>query len=312
MGTQSYLHIRGTLVDEWHYIARDGYESERAGARHRGDPQFQLVLCACDGTDIYSIAPQVIDRCSGVEHSRRSRVRGVLPYLDEAVAYELRRAGRTVYRREIPAQPPPAPNVLVHKHEDGLTLHLQVERQNWPSSYSVIAQGESGKRYTIARTRDSMLAEIETSSIPLSGTATILVAIHDGVRSTEVEVAKLDVPERPDMALILSPDENQTLPFGQPVSVLGCYLNAAGEPQSADAMEWFLDGERLSRATAIVATEALAPGRHRLTLVCGSARDRVECSVCFVVEEPEHSDHEWMQLVGDLGGADGTDREPCD
>jgi hypothetical protein len=104
---------------------------------------------------------------------------------------------------------------------------------------------------------------------------------------------------------ILAPAAEASLPFGQPVSVLGCCLDMGGQPVSPDRTVWSLDGERFAAGTLVAALESLHPGPHRLTLAYEggdyevSHKDRVEASVTLKIEEPDADYRRWEALIGD-------------
>ena len=298
MTKPTYLHVRGVLLDDVTYVPRPGYESGRRTVREGGDSQFALVLCGRDGMDLYSVAPEVSWRCRGLDDRLRSRIRGVLPCLAGAVAYELRRAGRVLYRCEIPDEAPATPRTDVQQRNGSLVLTLAGKRADRALSHSVIVRSEAGRRFVVARSSGGELPPLDVSRLPVSGTVTVLVAAHDGIRSSEVEAAQLEVPRRPAQVFILSPEPDQTVAFGQPISVLGCHLDATGEPLQDAAMVWSLDGEPFAHGCSIAAADPPETGGHRLTLACGEGADRVECSISFVVAEPDRGHLSWVRLVG--------------
>lgn len=329
----TYLHIRGSLAENMVYRSRPGYESPRPGRRSEGDPAFQLVLLDCEGRVLLSVAPQVTaSGCGNADDPLRYRVRGLLPLHPDGVAYELRRGEIRLYGVAIPSEPPTIAAPRCHQSANGLTLHWQPCEQ--PDStrgstapannaygttqdttarritYSVGAAMESGRRITIARGLTEPAHTVDLSLMPLPGKGTLYLVASDGVRSSEVEVASIDVPVRAPTVHILAPAPDAYLPFGQPVSVLGCCLDMGGQPCSLDRTVWSLDGERFAAGTLVAALDGLHPGPHRLTLAYeggdyeGGHADRVEASVTLKIEEPDADYRRWEALIGDTHPTD--------
>ena len=312
----TYLHIRGTLFENMLYQARPGYESSRPGRRAEGDPAYQLVLLDLQDRVLLGVAPQVTPHgCGSVDDPLRYRVRGVLPLHPDGAAYELRRGDIRLYRAAIPPAPPAAPTPR-HK-SDGSRVTLQWQPGEQPGSestsitgetgssapgitYSVLVEMESGRRITLARRLTEPNHTVDLNAIPASGKGRLILAAHDGVRSSEVEVATIDMPERPPTVHILAPAPDARLPFGQAVSVLGGCFDLAGQPCSPEHAVWSLDGERFAAGTLVTVLAGLAPGPHRLTLAYPSgAAETVEASVLLTVDEKDEGYRQWQALVGE-------------
>jgi hypothetical protein len=294
----TYLHIRGTLAENMVYHPRPGHESTRQGRRAAGDPAFQLVLLAADRRVLVSVAPEVIPRsCGHAGDPLCFRVRGTLPLHPDGVAYELR-CGEILLHADVVAPEPPG-NVPHHCHESdqGLALHWEAPHTS-ARTYSIVAETESGRRITLARGLKEPARTVDPRTIPAQGKARIYLVTNDGVRSSEAEVASLDLPERPPTVHIIAPRDNARLPFGQPVSVLGSCLDVGGHPCSSEFVVWSLDGEQFAAGTFVAAVEIAQPGSHQLTLAYVSESIRVESSVNLDVEEPDGDYRRWEELMG--------------
>ena len=106
---------------------------------------------------------------------------------------------------------------------------------------------------------------------------------------------------------IIAPPSNSRLPFGQPVSVLGCCLDMGGQPYPSEFVLWSLDGKPFAAGTVVAVLEVAQPGTHQLTLAYVSESVRVESSVTIEVEEPDADYRLWEGLMGD--GHPTTNRE---
>jgi hypothetical protein len=325
MPTLSYLHVRGRLAENMVYRPRPGHESARPGLRGEGDPSFQLVLLDADGCVLVGVAPEVrANGCGAATDPHSWRVRGVLPLRPDAAAYELRRGDACLYRTAIAAQPPVLGASYAHPNANGVVLHWQPCRPPEPRccepaappaaphcepthggpafgmTYSVVAAMASGRRITVARGLCGTAFAVDVSTLPVPGKGMLHVVASDGVRSTELPLAPIDVPERAPTLHILSPAEGARVVFGQALSVLGCCLDMGGSPCAAEHAVWALDGEAFATGSMIAALDGLRSGAHRLTLAHERpGADRVACAVTFPVDEP-HADYGlWEALMAD-------------
>ena len=292
----TFLHIRGTLAENMVYTPRPGYESSDPGRREEGDQAFRLVLRDRGERELVSIAPQVIARCGQADRPLRFRVRGALPFHRNAASYELRKGESLLYRAEIATEPPTVTSPRVRRTTGKLNLHWETPIRE-DITYSIAVRMESGRRFTIARRIKGSSYAVDIGALPVPGKATVLILAHDGVRSSEVGAASIDVPERPHTVHIVAPAPDARLPFGQPLSVLGCYLDMAGQPCSPESAVWALDGERFATDSMVAALDRVPSGNHTLNLSCGSENNRIEASINFHVDEPDDDHRRWEELV---------------
>lgn len=292
-----YLHISGTLAENMVYRPRPGYESTRPGRRIEGNPAFQLVLLDREHRVLVSVTPEVVARgCGLVGDPFRFRVRGVLPLHHDGESYELRRGEIRLHAVTIPPDPPVITAPQCRTSDDKITLQWQAAHDKI-DTYSIVAAMESGRRITIARGLTESAYTVDPSRIPTPGKGKLYIVASDGVRSTEVEAAAIEVPARPPALHILAPAAHARLPFGQPVSVLGCCLDMEGKPCGQELVVWSLDGERFATGSAVAAIDRPQPGIHRLTLAYGGGADRVESSVSIEIEEPDADYRLWEELM---------------
>lgn len=334
----TYLHIRGTLAENGVYRTRPGHESTRPGARGEGDPAYRLVLLDLAGRVLLGVAPQVRPRgCGSTDDPLRRRVRGVLPLHPDGAAFELRCGDVRLYGAAIPPGPPSIAAPRCRPSANGLTLHWQpaepyaepptacgcepapvpapapiagsADCPDVPTprmTYSVVAAMASGRRITVARGLTGLSHRVDLSQMPVGGRGVLHLVASDGVRSSEIEVAPIDVPARPPTAHILAPSPGTCVPFGQPLSVLGCCLDMGGQPCAPDPISWSLDGEVFARGTPVAALDGLRPGAHHLTLAYGEPDgERVEVSVGFDAEPPDADHRQWEALVAGVRAASG-------
>jgi hypothetical protein len=293
----TYLHISGTLAENLVYRPRPGYESTRPGRRIEGNPAFQLVLLDHEHRVLVSVTPEVVARgCGLVDDPIRFRVRGALPLHPDGKSYELRRGEIRLHAVTIPPDPPVVTAPQCRTSDDKLTLHWQAAPDKI-TTYSVVAAMESGRRITIARGLTESAYTVDLSQIPTPGKGRLFIVASDGVRSSEVDASSIEVPARPATVHILAPAAHARLPFGQPVSVLGCCLDMEGKPCGQELAVWSLDGERFAAGSAVAAINRAQPGIHRLTLAYGSEADRVESAVSIEIEEPDADYRLWEELM---------------
>ena len=318
MSCISWLHVRGTLLENMTYRPRPGRESTRRGRHLDGDPAFALVLLDREGAELVSVAPQVSPRaCGDPDHALRYRVGGTLPLHPAGTAYELRRHGRVLYRTTIASEPPRLTTPRCHHSANGVALrwdaaercehtHHALVAASVPAptigsarvTYDVVVRMESGRRITMARGLTTHAHAIDVSRMPCAGKGTLLVVASDGVRSTEVEGGSIDVPERPPTVHILSPAAGERVSYDQPVSVLGCCLDMSGEPSTPEPLRWSLDGEDVAAGALMMVLESLRAGPHRLVLRYGeNTAGGAETAVDFDVAAPDAQYREWEGVI---------------
>ena len=322
MTTVTYLHVQGTLAENMVYSPRPGHESSRPGRRTEGNPAFRLVLLDPEGRLLVSVTPEVKPSgCGAADDSPRFNVRGLIPLHPNAAAYELRKGEITLCHVEVPSNAPIPAHPRCHHTAGGVALHWDDREltdtdkkvayapsaNTWPSparsiTYSVVAVMESGQRLTLAKGLKETVHSIDVSKLPIKGKGKVYLGTHDGVRSSEVEAGSIDVPARPPTVHILTPMPDARLPFGQPISVLGCCLAMDGRPCSSEGISWSVDGQRFQAGMNIAVLEGLLPGAHRITLSYGGNDDtsRVETSVKVEIDEPDANYHLWNALTGSM------------
>jgi hypothetical protein len=322
MTTVTYLHVQGTLAENMVYSPRAGHESSRPGRRTEGNPDFQLVLLDPEGHVLVTAAPEVKPPgCGAADDSPRSYVRGSIPLHPNTAAYELRKGEIVLYHVEVPSKAPIPAEPRCHHTAGGVVLHWDDRELTdtdtkvayapsanaWPSparsiTYSVAAVMESGQRLTLAEELKETVHSIDVSKLPIKGKGKLYLGTHDGVRSSEVEAGLIDVPARPPTVHILIPVPDARLPFGQPVSVLGCCLAMGGQPCSSEGISWSVDGHPFQAGMNVSVLENLLPGAHRITLSYGGNDDtsRVETSVKVEIDKPDADYQLWNTLTGSM------------
>jgi hypothetical protein len=327
MAANTYLHISGVLAENMVYRPRPGHESPRRGRPREGNPDFQLVLLDREGRVLVSVAPQVTPRgCGSADDPQQHGVRGVLPLHPDAVAYELRRGEIRLYGAAIPGSPPPIAAPTCHEGAGSYTLKWHpvdpapsvrgvaadpAHPYSAPArciSYTVVAAMESGRRITVARGLKDPSHTVDTGTMPVPGKGTLYLVASDGVRSSEVKAASIEVAPRPPTPRILMPAPGgPRIPFGQALSVLGCCLDMGGQPCPPEHTAWYLDGQRIASGTLLAAHDGLQPGPHRLTFAFEPAdAERVEASVTIEVGEPDAHYRQWEALMNHAPAAGTT------
>jgi hypothetical protein len=324
MTTVTYLHIKGTLAENMVYKPRPGYESPRPGQRMEGHPAFQLVLLDPEGRILVNVNPEVKPlACGAAEDPLRFSVRGSIPLHPDAAAYELHKGEIVLYRVDIPSEAPVPAEAECHHTVTGPALQWNVpelsdmdKKSGYANkvehgqalsshahniSYSITAVMKSGQRLTLARGLRQSSYSIDIKTLPFPGAGKLYLGTHDGIRSSEVEAGSIDVPARPPTAHILAPQPYARLPFGQPVSILGCCLEMNGQPCTPEGITWSVDNEHFAAGVNVVALEGLRSGAHRLTLSYGSKDDtyHVETSVTVEIDEPSADYRMWETLTSD-------------
>lgn len=296
----TYLQIRGTLAENMVYQPRRGYETTRPGRRSEGDPAYEIVLLDGEGRVLVSVTPDVLPSgCGSLDQPLQYRVRAVLPLHPDGVAYELRRGDQVLHSATLRPRLAPVGSPTSHRSADGLKVSWEpVPRSD--VTYSTVVQMESGSRVVLTRDLTEPTVTVQLTRLPHPGRGALFVVASDGMRSSQTQVAAVDVPVRPPTVHIIRPAADERIPFGEPVSLLGCCLDMTGQPCPPDPVAWILDGELTAAGSVIAVIANPRPGTHRLTLAYGSGADAVESVVVFEVEEPDDDYRQWNELMAAL------------
>jgi len=292
-----YLHIRGTLAANMVYTMRPGYESDQP-SRVEGDEQYRLLLLDDAERTLIDAAVQLTAlACGAARTSAAFRVRGCIPLHPRAVAYELRRLDRRLFRCAIDD----APSIEhLHAQSEKVPGRLRCTWQHAPHqrvTYSIVARMASGRRFTVARRLMHDRHDVDLARIPAQGSGELLLVVNDGVRSTEVHLKTFELEPRPPELHIVAPAAASKWQFGQPISVQGICQDVEGRGFPQDSVVWELDGELLSRGRLLTVIERPAAGKHRLSLTLTQAGRTIATSVDFVVEQPDLHYEEWLRLM---------------
>jgi hypothetical protein len=305
------------------YYPRPGHESSRRARDLKGNPAFQLVLLDREDRLLLSVAPQVTPRgCGSADDAQLQGVRGELPLRPDAVAYELRQGQVRLFRAAIPPAPPKFARPVCDQSAYSCTLHWQpceshlLHEGSTGSgatgaphvTYSIVAAMDSGRRITVARNLKDLTYTVDLAVMPVAGKGRLYLVASDGVRSTEVKAASIDVPARSPRLHILTPASGgASIRFGHVVSLLGCCLDMSGRPYSPADTVWYVDGERIASGTLIAAHAGLQPGSHRISFALEPAGiKRVETSIVVEVDAPDAQHREWEALMRDQHSVAGV------
>lgn len=298
MQPMRYLHIRGTLAANMVYTMRPGYESSQPSPVADGDGRYRLLLLDDADRTLVDTAAQVTElACAATDSSPTLRVRGCLPLHPRAVAYELRRLDTRLYRCAI--HDPPSIEHLNPRSEKapGRLCCTWYHRPHDRVTYSIIARMASGRRFTLATRLTHDRYNVDLGRIPAQGSGELLLAVNDGVRSTDVHLGMFELDPRSPEAHILAPATGSRWTFGQPISVLGVCQDIEAGRSPEDGVLWELDGEPLARGRLLTVVERPAAGKHRLALTLKQAGHVVTTCVDFVVEQPDLSYEDWLRAV---------------
>jgi hypothetical protein len=316
MSDMTYLHVRGTLQENMVYSPLPGYESSRRGRAMEGDLSFHLILLDSEDRPLLTVSPEVRPSgCSTTKDPVTFQIRGKIPLHPEGTVYELRKDLAVLYREDIPKAPPKVTGPVYRRTSSTISL-------KWPAgeaypartaaaasrprsssrklTYSISALMASGRRITLASGLEQCAHPIKIATMPVSGKAKIFLGVHDGVRSSEIEVGAVEVPFRPPTAHILSPAPNSQLPFGHPVSVLGCCIAMDGQPCPPENISWSIDDEVFATGSTVVALDKAPPGDHRLTLSYKDTKNKVhvKISTAIAIQKPTAEYFLWEKLTG--------------
>jgi hypothetical protein len=279
----TYLHVRGTLDDAWRYLPSPGWETDAAPAPPaRPDDRFRLRGVDREGRPLVEAVPDGMPTTAVL--------RGALPLHPDATVLQVLRGDVLLHEARIAADPPrPPEGASVEAGEE----RVRVSWQGDAEQYAVVAESEAGARWRLAGGLAQPGLEFEPGELPFTGRVLILVEAGDGVRSAGTEAGVVRRDPMPATPHVLAPAAGVELPFGQPVSLLGVWLDVTAERRPADSLHWLLD-RRLVGEGPVAALDAVPPGRYRLTLA--AADGSAEVSQELVVAEPSAQFREWLDV----------------
>jgi hypothetical protein len=292
--TITYLHIRGTLLENMTYVPRPGWESARPRRFAHPNRAYEVVLLDAQGQPRVAVHPEVRVRGCGEAHEpRRFRLLACLPLHPDGASYEIRHHGIRVYGADVAARPPKLHTCDFHQRDEGGHLIWEAEH-GAVVIVKVVAEPERGGRVTLQRNICEPEVDIDLTSSRLSGTGRLLVVVTDGVRSSEREISRFSLPERSAEALIVSPQPDDAIREGQPLSLIGAFLDGTGCPIRSESAEWLVDGQTVASDSLVAAVDGLREGHHRLSLLVRGHGHEARADLALEVAPPTAEYREWL------------------
>jgi hypothetical protein len=287
--TITYLHLRGTLLENMTYVPRPGWESARPKRFDQPNRAYEVALLDAQGQPRVAVHPEVRVRgCGGAHEPRRFR-----PLHPDGASYEIRHHGIRVYGAEVAARPPKLHTCDFHQRDEGGHLIWKAEH-GAVVIVKVVAERDRGGRVTLQRNIREPEVDIDLTSSRLSGTGRLLVVVTDGVRSSEREISRFSLPERSAEALIVSPQPDDAIREGQPLSLIGAFLDGTGCPIWLESAEWLVDGQTVASDSLVAAVDSFREGHHRLSLVVRGHGHEARADLSLEVAPPIPEYREWL------------------
>jgi hypothetical protein len=117
-------------------------------------------------------------------------------------------------------------------------------------------------------------ATIDLAGVP-AGAVQVRALLHDGFDTAVSRPVSVKVPDRPTSVEILSPREGEMLVTGGVLRLWGSAVRQDGSPSEERPVRWLLDRREVGTGLDVW-LDVPDPGTHRVELVVGESRARVE------------------------------------
>jgi hypothetical protein len=193
-----------------------------------------------------------------------------------------------VWRREAPAHPPRV--TAAEAGIDGDLVHIrwgvelaedaaQADRfVRWSAdggiTWSLLALGTEG---------DETAASVESMA---AGPALVQVLVSDGFHTVASDPVRVEVPWRRPSVAVMWPRAEAPVAAGAPLRLWAAATACDGTALDGEAMQWFLDGERVAVGADQWLRVDLLPGEHRAQVRAHDGQATADAEVVFVVRGP--------------------------
>lgn len=309
---QSFLRVRGFLLEDMTYIPLPGWETTRLFKirRTQEDGPHAIRLLDDAGKELFKHRFSIgfIDACApGHLGARAANVFEAVPFIARARSLEIQAEGRVVHQAPINDRPPVVQvrsckpvrkwpgicevDIQVSAAAKVQLSYVAVYRPSAKQLYPVAEQEMKGRQATF---------EVDLSRLPGSKAGHVIVNVSDGVRSGHARSGPIDLPfPKPEVHMI-RPFENEIIPFSQPIALFGTAVLPWGPKLDDSGLSWSVDGKVIASGRSDAACVGLDAGEHQLELKwSGSlpwgAKASAATRVSFKVAKPSEDETDWRK-----------------
>lgn len=285
--TTRYLTITGVLFPDNRLLLEPGFVTDQP--QYSGeDPESDLIGEFLDerGRSLLRYRIPISPVCADGVRVDSWIVAAKIPFPERARTLRFVRDGAVLEERQVPER---GPRAEIHWRPRGAARGVQ--RVRWTSG----ATGDVEVRYLLAYSHDDGRTwrpvslpipatehEVDFAALPGGTRCRIQVTATDGFNTTSAVTERFEVPIKPCLAMVLSPEDGASFAEGESILFQGQGYYLEESRPELEALEW-----ESSRAGALgrgpVLTLSLPVGAHRITLVAGEAERAGRSSINIAV-----------------------------
>lgn len=286
---------------------RPGWETERiATSPTEADGPFHVEL-RVDGEPAIVVSPEVEFQTGCAPSERQemasARVIAYLPFHPEADRLVFRRDEYVIYEREIASEPPEIEvESLRVDDEEEVTVTWSARGQGDAElTFNVLYVADRERGVPVVLRYEEEEYTVDTSWLPGADEAQIAVLATDGVRSSFDMSESFSIEAKPPRVWIQQPNEEEVVPFNQPVSLIGQATDITGRSLDDDGLIWYVDDEEISVKTRTAVATRLEAGEHTAELHYAPAGEvEARSEVSFEIGDPSQTQRRYEAAISRL------------
>lgn len=287
-----FLAITGLLFPDNRLVLSPGYTTEvDFDAVGPGETSLDAVVEGDEERVLLRHSIAVVPFVTDGEPVGADAVIGRIPLPEGTRRIRFERNGVTIHILEVPEAAPRLRLAWTPPEEPRGRVRVQWEGthpEGRELEYAPFFSSDGGRTWQpLALPTTATAIEVDFDRLP-GRRGRIAVLATDGVNTARAESRTFRLPQRPCLAMILAPEEDEAVAAGEELHLRGqgFYLET-GEPEF-EALEWSSsrDGP-LGEGPAL--DVLLSPGRHEIELAAGRGRRRGTASVHVVVRRASSS-----------------------
>ena len=279
---RTFFRFHGRLFENDEFEHLPGWETESIAARPpQGSGEYTVELRDEQG-DLLVAVPVEVDfsrvAVRSEEEMKYVRVVAYLPVHPASARVVFRHGERELFREELAEKPPTIEIRRARSMGERIDVEWEADSPAGKELTFHVTYLCDGRGRSMVRGLQETAYRFETTDLPGGREVRVAVLATDGFRSSFAVSEALEVAEKAPRPWIQSPGGEGPLPADQPITARGQALDVSGASLPADGLTWHVDGEVVGEGPVAVLAP-LEPGTHRIELVYGDQRERVDVEV---------------------------------
>ncbi len=269
--TNNFYRFEGRLWESLEFLPISGWETEYIAKRQKkGDGQYILEIYDDKDNAIITVNPYVDfeEGCTSQNDTMRSvRLISHIPAIKNGRRLVFRTKNKIIYETKI-AKEPPEIKINEVKKIDNNSVSFKWEahhQENMSLSYSIVYIVDKKRVFLLERSFKKQSYTAKLNKYPGGNNCQLAVLVSDGVRSTFAVSKRFSRTSANPKVWIQSPSDNDILPFGQSISLIGQATDITGASLIDKNLIWTIDDKEVVRGIRLTAVD-LKPGTHKILL----------------------------------------------